>query len=48
MRAIAIEAIEQPDNVLNAPLTTPVSRPDDAQAALDTRLTWRQLNEKPL
>ena len=44
MRDIAREAIESPDNVLNAPLDTPVCRPDDAEAALNPVLTWKELN----
>lgn len=45
MRQIARESAETPDMVKTAPHETPVSHPDDTQAALDPRTTWRTLNE---
>jgi glycine dehydrogenase subunit 2 len=41
MKAIAREAVEDPDTVRNAPHTTPVRRPDEGKAAREVKLTWR-------
>ncbi len=43
MRIIAKEAIENPELVKNAPHTTPISRPDDTQAALNPVVTYFEL-----
>lgn len=43
MRQIADEAANQPDTVKNAPLTTPVVHPDDTQAALTPKTTYKVL-----
>jgi len=43
MRDIAREAAENPEVVKTAPHTTPVSRPDDTAAALNTTVTWKEL-----
>jgi glycine dehydrogenase subunit 2 len=45
MRAIAIEAANEPDKVKNAPLTTPIQHPDETEAAIHPLLTWKQLSE---
>lgn len=44
MRQIAREAAETPDVVLNAPHNTPVSHPDDTEAALHPKVTYDDLN----
>lgn len=44
MRQIAHEAANDPDKVRNAPHNTPVSHPDDTEAALNPVLTWHELN----
>jgi len=46
MRKIAIEAVENPDLVKNAPVNTPVGRPDDTKAALDPIVTYSQLKAR--
>ena len=43
MRQIAHEAANDPDKVKNAPHDTPVSHPDDTEAALTPVLTWSDL-----
>lgn len=43
MRDIAREAVEEPEKVKDAPLTTPVRKPDDTQAALNPVVTYRQM-----
>lgn len=43
MRQIAHEAANDPDKVKNAPHDTPVSHPDDTEAALTPILTWSDL-----
>lgn len=43
MRQIAHEAAETPEKVKNAPLCTPMAHPDDSEAAINPRLTWKQL-----
>ncbi|MDE6556358.1 MAG: aminomethyl-transferring glycine dehydrogenase subunit GcvPB [Duncaniella sp.] len=43
MREIAHEASEDPDKVKNAPLETPVRRPDDTAAALTPKVTYFEL-----
>ncbi len=43
MRTIAREAIEDPELVKTAPHDTPVSRPDDTQAALTPKVTFFDL-----
>lgn len=45
MRLIAKEASETPDVVKNAPHNTPVSHPDDTQAAINPKVTWKQTKE---
>ena len=47
MRSIAREARETPEVVINAPLNTPVTHPDDTEAALHPILTYDEfLNGK--
>lgn len=43
MRRIAREAIEDPDIVKRAPHLTPVTHPDDTEAALHPVVTWKEL-----
>ena len=43
MRSIAREARETPEVVINAPLNTPVTHPDDTEAALHPILTYDEL-----
>ncbi|MBO4943887.1 MAG: aminomethyl-transferring glycine dehydrogenase subunit GcvPB [Muribaculaceae bacterium] len=43
MREIAREAKEEPELLKQAPLTTPVRHPDDTKAALEPRLTYKEL-----
>lgn len=43
MRQIAHEAAEQPQTVIDAPHTTPVSHPDDTEAALHPVVTFDEL-----
>lgn len=43
MRTIAREAAENPEVVKNAPVNTPVSRPDDTAAALNPVVTYEEL-----
>lgn len=43
MRDIAREARETPDVVINAPLNTPITHPDDTEAALRPILTYDEL-----
>lgn len=43
MRRIAREAAETPDVVKTAPHNTPAARPDDTEAALHPKVTYRQL-----
>lgn len=43
MHKIAVESIENPDNVKNAPHTTPISHPDDTEAALHPVVTYMEL-----
>ncbi|MCH5220499.1 MAG: aminomethyl-transferring glycine dehydrogenase subunit GcvPB [Muribaculaceae bacterium] len=45
MRQIANEAISDPDKVKKAPWHTPVVHPDDTQAALEPKVTWKQLSD---
>ncbi|MDE6651515.1 MAG: aminomethyl-transferring glycine dehydrogenase subunit GcvPB [Paramuribaculum sp.] len=45
MRKIAREAAETPEIVKEAPLTTPVRRPDDTAAALNPVVKWRDLTK---
>lgn len=45
MRQIAREAAETPDVVLGAPHETPLSHPDDTEAALHPIVTWKDLCE---
>lgn len=44
MRSIAREARETPDVVLSAPHNTPVTHPDDTEAALNPRVTYDMLS----
>ena len=44
MRQIAKEAAETPDLVKDAPHNTPISHPDDTEAALHPVVTWAELN----
>ena len=46
MRKIAIEAKENPDSVKSAPHNTPISRPDDTEAALNPIVTYADLRKK--
>ena len=43
MRDIAREAVESPETVKNAPLETPVRKPDDTAAALNPIVTFTEL-----
>lgn len=43
MREIAHEAAEEPEKVKNAPLETPISKPDDTAAAINPILTYSEL-----
>lgn len=43
MHRIADEAVSDPDMVKSAPHLTPITRPDDTEAALNPRLTYDQL-----
>ena len=43
MRSIAREARETPDVVINAPQNTPITHPDDTEAALHPILTYDDL-----
>lgn len=43
MRKIALEAVNSPDKVKDAPLYTPVRHPDDTEAAVNPRLNYRTL-----
>lgn len=45
MRAIAAEAATDPDSVKDAPRCTPVSHPDDTEAALHPVTTWKEWKE---
>ena len=45
MRDIAREATETPDIVKNAPLNTPISHPDDTEAALHPIVNYTELTE---
>ena len=45
MRQIADEAKNEPEKVLNAPWNTPVIHPDDTKAALEPKVTWKQLKD---
>ena len=40
LNQIATEAVEDPELVKGAPVTTPVRRPDEARAARDLKLRW--------
>lgn len=44
MRRIAVEAAEEPATVLSAPHNTPVSHPDDTEAALHPVITFKELS----
>ena len=48
MRKIALEASAEPDTVKNAPYTTPISHPDEDEAALNPVVTYRQLCAKQI
>ncbi len=43
MRTIAEEAASDPDKIKNAPYTTPISHPDEDEAALNPIVTWKDL-----
>ena len=43
MHKVAKEARETPENVINAPLTTIISHPDETTAAKNPILSYRQL-----
>ena len=45
MRKVAIEAAEDPESVKNAPLTTPISHPDETTAAKKPILSYKQMCE---
>lgn len=44
MRTIGEEASSNPDKIKNAPYSTPISHPDEDEAALNPILTYRDLN----
>ncbi len=46
MREIAADAAARPDFVKNAPYTTPVTHPDEDNAALEPVLTWAEMQAK--
>ena len=46
MRRIAMEASSDADKVKNAPYTTPISHPDEDEAALTPILTYKDLTDK--
>ena len=46
MQDIAREASEDPETVKTAPHLTPVTRPDDTEAALHPIVTWSELSNK--
>ena len=46
MRLIATTATEEPDKIKNAPYTTPISHPDEDEAALNPVLTYKDLCSK--
>lgn len=48
MRSIALRASSEPDAVKNAPYTTPISHPDEDEAALNPIVTYRQLCDKQI
>ena len=48
MRKIALDASAEPDTVKNAPYTTPISHPDEDEAALNPVVTYRQLCAKQI
>lgn len=43
MREIAEEARENPERLKSAPLHTPMAHPDETEAAMHPRLTWKDL-----
>ncbi len=43
MREIAVEAKENPEMVKTAPHNTPISHPDDTEAALHPVVTWKEM-----
>ena len=43
MREIAREAAEEPGKVLDAPLNTPVRKPDDTEADLNPVVTYAEI-----
>ena len=45
MRKIAEEAKSDPDKIKGAPYTTPISHPDEDEAALTPLLTYRDLKK---
>lgn len=44
MREIAREAHDEPELLQSAPLTTPVRHPDDTKAAIEPKLTYKELS----
>ena len=46
MRKIALEAASDPEKIKEAPYTTPISHPDEDEAALNPILTYAQLCRK--
>lgn len=44
MRQIALDAAATPDFIKESPHNTPVRHPDDTQAALTPKTTWKELN----
>ncbi len=48
MREIAEDAISNPDKIKNAPYTTPISHPDEDEAALTPVLTYAELCKKQI
>ena len=47
MRNIARDAAENPDKVKGAPYSTPISHPDEDEAALNPILTYTRLCAQP-
>ena len=43
MRKIAVDAVSEPDKVKGAPYTTPVTHPDEDEAALNPIVKFKDL-----
>ena len=48
MRKIALDATSNPDKIKNAPYTTPVTHPDEDEAALNPIVTYKELCAKQM